>query len=160
MRNFLILIFVLINFVNVRGQGITWAEDVAPILYNKCTSCHHPGGIGPFSLLGYSDAYNNRLQIQWATENRVMPPWPPDVEYSHLANTKTLTQPEIDKIRQWVETGGEEGDPLHAPEVPVYSSANELINPDFTGEAGEYVVNAESSDYYRCFAYQLLVFNE
>ena len=27
----------------------TWSDDVAQIFYDKCTSCHRPGGAGGFS---------------------------------------------------------------------------------------------------------------
>ncbi len=28
-------------------------KDVAPILSQNCTTCHRPGGLGPFSLMSY-----------------------------------------------------------------------------------------------------------
>jgi hypothetical protein len=34
----------------------TFAQQVAPILYANCTTCHRPGGLGPFSLLEYENA--------------------------------------------------------------------------------------------------------
>ena len=37
------------------GQ-VTWAENVAPILYASCVECHNPEGIGPMSLLDYQTA--------------------------------------------------------------------------------------------------------
>jgi hypothetical protein len=29
---------------------VTFTEDVAPIVFNNCTSCHRPGENAPFSL--------------------------------------------------------------------------------------------------------------
>jgi hypothetical protein len=29
---------------------------VAPIFYKNCTTCHRPGGMGPFTLLEYDTA--------------------------------------------------------------------------------------------------------
>ena len=40
----------------VLGQEVTFAEDVAPILYESCVECHRPGGMGPMSLLTYEIA--------------------------------------------------------------------------------------------------------
>jgi len=34
----------------------TFSKDVAPILYQNCTSCHRPGEIGPMPLISFSDA--------------------------------------------------------------------------------------------------------
>src|SRR5262245_32183109 len=33
----------------------TFARDVAPILYDKCVSCHRPGEVAPMSLLTYQE---------------------------------------------------------------------------------------------------------
>src|SRR5262245_65889541 len=33
----------------------TFSKDVAPILYNKCVSCHRAGEIGPMSLITYRE---------------------------------------------------------------------------------------------------------
>jgi len=32
------------------AQDVTWSEDIAPILYDHCTSCHREGEIGPFPI--------------------------------------------------------------------------------------------------------------
>ena len=42
--------------VSARGAEPTFAEDVAPIVYKNCTSCHRPDGLAPFSLLDYESA--------------------------------------------------------------------------------------------------------
>ena len=47
---------VLAFTLNTNAQTPTWAADVAPIMYSKCTSCHHPGGIGPMSFMSYGAA--------------------------------------------------------------------------------------------------------
>ena len=35
---------------------VTFSKDVAPILYQNCTTCHRPGTTAPMSLLTYKDA--------------------------------------------------------------------------------------------------------
>ena len=42
----------------------TYAENVAPILNEKCASCHNSGGIGPMSLLSYAEVkpWRNRAR--------------------------------------------------------------------------------------------------
>ncbi len=35
---------------------VTYAKDIAPILWKNCAECHRPGQVGPFSLLTYQDA--------------------------------------------------------------------------------------------------------
>ena len=54
---------------------VTWSRQVAPLVYNNCTTCHHPGGSGPFSLLTYRDAQRWGQQMAIVTSSRYMPPW-------------------------------------------------------------------------------------
>ena len=50
----------------------TWSRDIAPVLYKNCTTCHHPGGAGPFSLLTYADARRWGPQGVTVTQSRFM----------------------------------------------------------------------------------------
>jgi hypothetical protein len=45
----------------VADQPPTFAGDIAPILYSKCATCHHPGEVVPFSLLTYQDNLKQTL---------------------------------------------------------------------------------------------------
>ena len=48
--------FLAENGPVVEVGPVTYAADVAPILQDRCQSCHRPGQVGPFSLLTYDDA--------------------------------------------------------------------------------------------------------
>ena len=56
------------------GAEPTYAEDVAPILYKNCASCHRPGGLGPFSVLDYDSTVVNADEIHDAVAQGQMPP--------------------------------------------------------------------------------------
>ena len=56
--------FVKNNLSNSTSRTITFNEHIAPIFYANCTGCHHNGGVGPFSLTNYQEAYNKRNEIQ------------------------------------------------------------------------------------------------
>jgi hypothetical protein len=58
----------------VRSAEPTFAEDVAPIVYKNCTSCHRPGGLGPFSLLDYDSAAPKLRKIRGMVMSGRMPP--------------------------------------------------------------------------------------
>ena len=67
--SFILLISIFIssflfsdNILN-ESKSITFSDDIAPILYDNCAACHHDGGIAPFSLITYNDAFNNRTMI-------------------------------------------------------------------------------------------------
>ena len=49
----------------------TFARDIAPIVYEKCAVCHHPGAVAPFSLLSYEDVKKRAAQIAAATGEAV-----------------------------------------------------------------------------------------
>jgi mono/diheme cytochrome c family protein len=47
---------------------VTFTKDVAPIVFQHCASCHHPGGAAPFSVLSYSSARLHARQIADVTK--------------------------------------------------------------------------------------------
>jgi hypothetical protein len=48
----------------------TFAEDVAPIFYKNCTSCHHSGGMAPFSLVDYDSARQDGRDLRRGVRGR------------------------------------------------------------------------------------------
>lgn len=146
-----IILFVVFANATFKGQTPTWADDIAPILYGNCTSCHHFGGLAPNPLMTYSETYNFRFLIKQYVDSKYMPPWPPDANYKHLAYERILSTSDKDKISQWVLGGAPQGNLANAPVPPVYtSSSSQLGTIDFTGKMQDYVVNT-ATDLYRCF---------
>ena len=84
-------LFFSLFIANLWGQNPTWSDDVASILYANCTACHHQGGLAPFSLMTYNDAFNLSTDIETAVTNKIMPPWPPDHDYKALAHERLLS---------------------------------------------------------------------
>src|SRR3954466_2457199 len=56
---------------------VTFNRDVAPIIFQNCSTCHRPGEAGPFPLLSYQDVKSHARQIVDVTRTRFMPPWLP-----------------------------------------------------------------------------------
>ena len=130
----------------------TWSENVACILYSNCTSCHHDGGIAPFSLMTYQEANAASFGVMGAVNSGSMPPWPPDRDYRQFAHERYLTQQEKDIITAWVNGGTPEGDPGLAPPMPVYVNPEDITDPDLVLTIPNYTINSQGSDVYRCFA--------
>jgi mono/diheme cytochrome c family protein len=84
---------------------VTYTRSVAPILFAHCASCHHPGGVAPFSVLDYEAVRTHVQQIVAATESRRMPPWLPEPGYGEFAGERRLTDQQIDTIRRWAASG-------------------------------------------------------
>ena len=53
MKAFHLLFIYLFLMTNLTGQDNYWTTDIATIIYNNCASCHHDGGIAPFSLMSF-----------------------------------------------------------------------------------------------------------
>ncbi|WP_145860113.1 c-type cytochrome [Pedobacter suwonensis] len=103
-----ILLFFCL-FENAYGQKITYYEHVAPIIHNKCASCHRPGEAGPFSLLTYSDVVKRVSFIKDVVTSGFMPPWKPDNHYRAFANDRSLTAEEKKTIISWIDNKAPEG---------------------------------------------------
>lgn len=109
---------------------LTWSHDIAPLLYDHCTTCHHPGGAGPFSLLTYADAHRWGPQVQQVTQSRYMPPWLPEPNHGDFADVRRLPDTDLAKIKAWVAAGMPEGDPALPPSAPHYDATWQLGPPD------------------------------
>ncbi|MCY7327866.1 MAG: hypothetical protein LH618_04910 [Saprospiraceae bacterium] len=57
----------------LHAQTISWATDVAPILYDHCVTCHRAGGVGSFPLETWTDAQLNAASMLQAVQTRRMP---------------------------------------------------------------------------------------
>ncbi|MBV8812669.1 MAG: tetratricopeptide repeat protein [Acidobacteriaceae bacterium] len=109
---------------------VTFNKDIAPIVFEHCAPCHHPGGAGPFSLLTYQDARKHASQIAAATQRRYMPPWPPEHGYGDFADDRSLTEKQIHLIADWVAQNEPEGDSADLPAAPRFTSEWQMGTPD------------------------------
>jgi Tfp pilus assembly protein PilF len=109
--------------------------DIAPIVYEKCAPCHHPGEAAPFSLLTYQDVKKRAAQIGAATRTGYMPPWLPEKGYGDFADDRRLTSQEIAAIAAWVRAGAPEGSESGS-QPPVFNDEWQLGKPDLILSAG------------------------
>ncbi|HET7840295.1 MAG TPA: cytochrome c, partial [Terriglobia bacterium] len=100
------------------SRTVTFARDIAPIVYSNCALCHHPGGPGPFSVLTYADVRARAAQIATVTQSRYMPPWLPKPGYGDFQGERRLTDDQIQTIQEWVKEGAPQGDLASAPPAP------------------------------------------
>jgi len=135
---------------------VTFAEHIAPIVYEHCVECHRPGQAAPFPLIVYEDVRKRSLMIRDVTADRYMPPWHPDPEGLPLKDERRLTAREIDLIDRWVEQGMSEGDPSALPALPEFPEGWTLGEPDLIVSMDEaFEVPAEGPDVFRCFVFEL-----
>ncbi|HAT16905.1 MAG TPA: hypothetical protein DCS76_03865, partial [Gemmatimonadetes bacterium] len=101
-------------------QELTFARDVAPILYENCVECHRPGSFAPMSLLTYENARLYAPLMKTKVQTRQMPPWHVDrtVGIQDYANDASLTDEEIATIVGWVDGGAIKGNDADMPSLP------------------------------------------
>ncbi len=137
------------------AQDVTFAEDVAPILYENCIECHRPGSFAPMSLLTYDDARRYARMIRYRVSQRQMPPWHVDqtVGIQRFANDVSLSDEEIQTIVAWVDQGMAPGDDRNMPVAPTFGDgrswqAESIIGrpPDLIVRSSPYSVKAFGQD--------------
>ena len=135
------------------AEGVpTFAKDVAPILYNNCTSCHRPGEIAPMSLLTYEEARPWAKSIRDEVNEGHMPPWHADAPKGTFHNERVLTAAEKDILTRWANGGAPKGDPKDMPPVPAYAEGWQLGKPDAVFEMPEaYKLPADGTVEYEYF---------
>ncbi|MEO8259410.1 MAG: tetratricopeptide repeat protein [Acidobacteriota bacterium] len=136
----------------VPAGRVTFSRDIAPIVFEHCSTCHRPGGSASFSLLSYADARAHAAQIAAATRSRYMPPWKPEPGHGQFVGVRRLTDQQIELIQQWVADGVDEGDAAAMPPAPVAGSGWHLGPPDIVVTMSRpYTLRAAGDDVYRHF---------
>jgi peroxiredoxin len=96
---------------------ISYAKDVAPILQDKCVSCHISGGIGPFAMTSYEVVKGFSPMIRETIRTRRMPPYFADPHIGVFKNDQSLSSEQTKTLVHWIEAGSPRGvgaDPLAA----------------------------------------------
>jgi hypothetical protein len=152
MTKSLFLLFVLLISINTGITQPTFSKDVAPIIFNHCTTCHRAGEIGPMSLTNYEEVRNWAGTIRYVTTNGIMPPWKADQKYSRFVDENYLSQSQIKTISDWVSAGSPEGNPNETPPIPIYPQNSLLGKPDLVlSFKKSYKHKGNGKDEYRYF---------
>jgi cytochrome c-type biogenesis protein CcmH/NrfG/mono/diheme cytochrome c family protein len=129
---------------------VTYNRQIAPIFYKNCTTCHHDGGSGPFSLMNYGEARRWGPTVEIVTGSHYMPPWLPSGPHNQFVDDRRLSTEDIALIRRWVQDGMKEGNKRDAVAAPTYASDWQLGPPDLVLEMDTPVaVPADGTDIYR-----------
>ena len=144
------LVLFLLSLSQLNGQ--TWSGEVAQLFYNKCSKCHHPGGLAPTSLMTYGEVSPMATIISQYITDEEMPPWPPDNSYQEYLHVRSLSSTEKSTILNWLSNGLPEGNSAATPPPPVYTNNTILGNGDLTVQIPTYMSKATANDDYVCFS--------
>ena len=135
--------------------GVTFNKDIAPVIHEKCTSCHRPGQAGPFSLINFKDVSRRAKTIEAVIESGYMPPWKPVNENVAFHNDRRLSADQKQLFKQWIENGKPEGDGP-SPTPPAFVDGWQLGKPDLVVTMnGRFEVPADGPDVYRSFVFPI-----
>ena len=109
---------------------ITYNNQVARILRNRCVACHREGEIAPFALNSYKQAAGWASMIDEVVQGGRMPPWHASPEFGKFSNNAALTAEEKQTIAAWVAAGSPEGDARDIPEPTKYVEGWRIPAPD------------------------------
>jgi Flp pilus assembly protein TadD/mono/diheme cytochrome c family protein len=137
----------------LQAPAITFAHDIAPIVFDACVSCHRSGGPGPFPLTTYDEVRRRATQIAQVTRSRFMPPWKVEPQVGHFVGQRMLTDQEIAAIAQWAANGAPQGDANATPAAPKLADGWLLGKPDLIVKPdAAFTLPAQQSDAFRIFA--------
>ncbi len=139
-------------YVPVAKGSVTFNKQIAPIVFENCSTCHRPGEVAPFTLQSYKDVKKHAKLIARVTGDRSMPPWKADEGKEKFHDARRLSAQEIGLIQQWANDGAPEGKAADLPPAPKFASGWQSGTPDLVVEPSEsYTLGAEGEDIYRCF---------
>jgi len=94
---------------------ISYANEVAPIIKEKCATCHQPGGIGPMQLTSYERIKGFAPMIREVIHTHRMPPYLADETVGQFQDDDRLTPQQMKTLVHWIDAGAPRGagaDPL------------------------------------------------
>jgi mono/diheme cytochrome c family protein len=106
---------------DVSTTPITWNREISRIFYERCVSCHRPGGTS-FSLMTYPEVQPRAVAIRDAVLSRQMPPWGAVKGFGDFRNDEALTAEQIELITDWVQDDTPKGNnPRMLPAPPKFT---------------------------------------
>jgi mono/diheme cytochrome c family protein len=154
----LALLMVAVAFAGERRRSVapnshpTYSKEIVRIFQDHCQSCHHPGGIGPFSLTTYETTKPKAALIRFMTSMRRMPPVRLVEGCGDFANANHLAPAEINAIATWVQNGAPEGNRADLPKPLSFDDRGwSLGEPDIISTLPKPYLGHTAGDTFRMF---------
>ena len=145
--------FTLPGLASKGAHGdISYSNTIAPMLKEKCASCHRPGGIGPWAMTDHRIIQGFSPMIKEVILTKRMPPWHADPEIGSFKHDMSLSTEEAQTLVHWIGAGAQRGsgdDPLN--EVQTAESDWQLGTPDLVVDLPAFEVPATGTVDYQFF---------
>lgn len=133
---------------------LTFRDDIAPIVRDKCLPCHQPGGIGPFDFTTYKNFRRSLELIRVQMLSRNMPPTSAESEFGPVAQNSQLTDEELLVFQKFYDAGAPEGEPLDAP----IQRADRALKPTLSFASPEIAIEPEGVQFWRAQTFDISKF--
>lgn len=95
-----------IEFSLPAAASISYADDIVPILEQRCVTCHQEGGIAPFAMSNHQMIQGWSPMIREVLYTKRMPPGQIDSLYvNDFHDVNHITVEESQKLVQWIDAG-------------------------------------------------------
>lgn len=97
------------------GREISYQQDIAPLLKERCAYCHVENGLAPWAMNRYIMVLGWSPMMREVVITRRMPPGQIDNAVGNWVNTHELSDEEMAMLIEWIDRRGPrsgEGDPL------------------------------------------------
>jgi peroxiredoxin len=112
-----------------RGD-VTYSNQIARLLQNRCVECHREGEIAPFALTSYEEVAGWAPTMREVVHDGRMPPWFANPEHGTFSNDARLTADEKRLLDEWIDNGCPTGDPADLPEARQFTVGWRIPPPD------------------------------
>lgn len=92
-------------------QEVSYANEIVPILKERCVTCHMEGGIAPFAMTNHQMVQGWSPMIREVLYTKRMPPGQIGAEYIHdFRDVSHITTEETQKLVSWIDNGAQNND--------------------------------------------------
>lgn len=110
-----------------QNQQVSYTQDIVPILQQNCVSCHHDGGIGPWSMSNHAMVQGWSAMMREVVMTKRMPPGQIDPHVGkEISNRAGLSTREMQQLVHWIDAGA----PVDGQDDPL--TALKFDNPKFS----------------------------
>lgn len=109
---------------------VTYSNQIARVLQNRCVECHREGELAPFPLTSYDEVVGWADMIVEVIDQGRMPPWFADPKYGEWSNDCRMSEDEKKLVHDWVENGCPEGNASDLPAEKKFVEGWRIGEPD------------------------------
>ena len=131
-------------------SSISYENDIAPLLIDKCMVCHVEGGIAPWQMKNHETVLGWSAMMRQVLQTKRMPPYHADPNYGKFSHDLSLSISELQTLVHWIDAGAKKDgarDPL--AEYTVEAPEWDMGVPDLVFELDEEEVPADGIIDYR-----------